>query len=185
MDVSIYRPSIIVGDSVTGEADSKFTLYGFMRALDIFKRRVMRSNEHLHETYRVIANRKGTSNFVPVNYVADILSLAASKAEANTIYNITNPKPASNFDILSMLKKALQFDQLSIVDNLDEEALNPEEQKLNEMIQIFNAYLTGSFEFEDMNTQLLIKNSHIAHLDLPPATLQMIINAYFETQIDG
>ena len=186
MDVSIYRPSIIVGDSETGEADSKFTLYGFMRALDIFKRRVMRSNDQLHDTFRVIANKEGTSNFVPVNYVADILSLAASRAEPNTIYNITNPKPASNFEILSMLKKALQFDQLSIISNLEEQdELNLEEQKLNEMIQIFNAYLTGTFEFEDANTQRLIENSHIKHLHLPPETLQMIINAYFDTEIDG
>ena len=29
MATSIIRPAIIIGDSVTGEADSKFTLYGF------------------------------------------------------------------------------------------------------------------------------------------------------------
>ncbi|UTT44365.1 SDR family oxidoreductase [Exiguobacterium aurantiacum] len=29
--VSIFRPAIIVGDSKTGEADSKFTMYGYMR----------------------------------------------------------------------------------------------------------------------------------------------------------
>ena len=45
MDVSILRPSIIVGDSKTGEADSQFTLYGFMRAVDLFKRRVTRTEE--------------------------------------------------------------------------------------------------------------------------------------------
>ena len=40
MATSIIRPAIIIGDSVTGEADSNFTLYGFMKALKVFKRRV-------------------------------------------------------------------------------------------------------------------------------------------------
>ncbi|WP_253719429.1 SDR family oxidoreductase, partial [Staphylococcus aureus] len=106
MDVSIFRPSIIVGDSETGEADSEFTLYGFMRALDVFKRRIARSSDKADVIYRVVGSKNATSNFVPVNYVADILALAASKAEAGKIYNITNPSPATNYDLLSLIKNA-------------------------------------------------------------------------------
>lgn len=181
MDVSIFRPSIIVGDSETGEADSKFTLYGFMRALEIFKRRITRMDESVQQSYRVIANETGTSNLVPVNYVADILSLAASKAAANKIYHITNPYPASNFEIMTMMKKALDFDQLSIINSQEIIELDKDEIMLNEMIQVFNPYLTSSITFIDENTQSLIKNTHISHLKLSPETMQMIIDAYFET----
>ncbi|MBS4179344.1 SDR family oxidoreductase [Lederbergia citrea] len=182
MDISIFRPSIIVGDSETGEADSKFTLYGFMRALDIFKRRVMRNEDSMQKTYYVAGNKEGTSNFVPVNYVADILSLAVSKAEANTIYNIINPEPASNFEIMSMIKKALQFDQLFITQSQELHELSDDELKLNEMIQVFNPYLKSNIVFEDANTQKLIKDSKINHLQLESNTLQMIIDAYFGIQ---
>ncbi|MFC7322746.1 SDR family oxidoreductase [Halobacillus campisalis] len=179
MDVSIFRPSIIVGDSKTGEADSEFTLYGFMRALDIFKRRVARKKGSDTASYRVIANQEGTSNFVPVDYVADILSLAVEKAEPHTIYNITNPNPPSNIEILQMFKEALQFDQLDLVDSRGEYELSEEEQQLNGMVDIFKVYLSGNVTFEDNNTQKLIEGSNTPHLQMSRETMQMIINAYF------
>lgn len=182
MDVSIFRPSIIVGDSETGEADSEFTLYGFMRALDVFKRRVMRTTDEPNKIYRVLGSKYATSNFVPVNYVADILALAESKAKANTIYNITNPQPATNYDILTLIKNALNFDKLEIIEDTDLDLLTPDEQRLNEMIQVFNAYLSRSFSFDDNNTQTLIKDSPIEHLHMPSKTLKLIIEAYFNVQ---
>ena len=182
--MSIFRPSIIVGDSETGEADSEFTLYGFMRALDVFKRRVTRTTDNTNVIYRVIGSTDATSNLVPVNYVADILALAESKAQPNTIYNITNPKPATNFDILTLIKNALDFDKLEIIEDQKQDTLTPEEQRLNGMIAVFNAYLSRTFDFEDSNTQQLIKGTAISHLDLSENTLKMIINAYFDVQDD-
>ncbi|GGF25717.1 hypothetical protein GCM10010954_25780 [Halobacillus andaensis] len=181
MDVSIFRPAIIVGDSKTGEADSEFTLYGFMRALHIFKRRVARKNRGDDTVkYRVIANEEGTSNFVPVDYVADILSLAVQKAEPNKIYNITNPNPPTNTEILNMFKSALSFKELDLVDHAKMEDLTEEEQQLNAMINIFRVYLAGNVTFDDHNTQELIKGTNVEHLNLSSETLQMIIDAYFK-----
>ncbi|WP_173917377.1 SDR family NAD(P)-dependent oxidoreductase [Halobacillus sp. Marseille-Q1614] len=180
MDVSIFRPAIIVGDSKTGEADSEFTLYGFMRALDIFKRRMMRkSDANKDEKYRVIANQEGTSNFVPVDYVADILSLAVTKAEPHTIYNITNPNPPTNYEIMKMFKEALQFEQLDLINSQGDYELSEEEKQLNGMVDIFSVYLAGNVSFRDENTQRLIEGTGVKHLNLPPQTVQMIINAYF------
>ncbi|WP_368504905.1 SDR family oxidoreductase [Alkalihalophilus sp. As8PL] len=183
MDVSIFRPSIIVGDSKTGEADSEFTLYGFMRALDLFKRKVNRRQAGQEMTYRLVANKEGTSNLVPVDYVADILALAATEAERNHIYNITNPYPPKNIDLLNMLKQALQFDNLSVVEDASNYELNPAEERLNSMVDVFNDYLAGAIQFEDTNTQNLIKSSPLEHLNMSEATVKMIMNAYFETQL--
>ncbi|MDS9473088.1 SDR family oxidoreductase [Sporosarcina pasteurii] len=179
-DVSIFRPSIIVGDSNTGEADSEFTLYGFMRALDVFKRRIARASESTNTVYHVIGSKDATSNFVPVNYVADILAIAESKAEPNTIYHITNPKPATNYDILTLIKNALDFNQLEIIEDTKNTILRPEEERLNEMIDVFNVYLSRSFDFDDTNTQKLIQDTQISHLNMSHDTLKMIINAYFD-----
>lgn len=176
MDVSIFRPSIIVGDDQTGEADSAFTLYGFMRALDVFKRRVARNASQT--VYRVHGSKSATSNFVPVNYVADILAHAESNAKPNTIYNITNPKAAVNFDILSLIKETINFSELDIIEEVQPGMLTPEEERLNAMIEVFNAYVGRSFNFDDTNTQALIENSTIKHLDMSDETLKMIINAY-------
>lgn len=178
-DVSIFRPSIIVGDSNTGEADSEFTLYGFMRALDVFKRRVERTSESSNIVYRVMGSKEATSNFVPVNYVADILAIAESKAEPDTIYHITNPNPTTNYEILTLIKNALDFNQLEIIENGQRTMLRSEEKRLNEMIDVFNVYLSRSFDFDDSNTQKLIEGTHIEHLNMPHDTLKMIIDAYF------
>ncbi|MBM7620925.1 nucleoside-diphosphate-sugar epimerase [Bacillus tianshenii] len=182
MDVSIFRPAIIVGDSKTGEADSAFTLYGFMRGLELFKRRLDRkdSNEKVH----LVGSKDGTSNLVPVDYVADILTIAATKAEKNTIYNITNPSPPKNREILNTIKNHLQFDNLGIYEKGTSFSLSPVEEQLNGMLQVFDPYLDRSIAFSDRNTQKLIADSPIAHLNMTDEILNIIVRAYFEPDLE-
>jgi thioester reductase-like protein len=176
MDVSIFRPAIIVGDSKTGEADSQFTLYGFMRALAVFKRKTARRKGE-ERVYRLVAAKNGTSNLVPVDYVADILSLAPAKARPNNIYHITNPNPPENIELLNMLKEALQFRNLSVVEHTGEYELDEEEVKLNSLIDVFKVYLAGALTFQDHNTQELIEETDITHLEMSEETIEMIIHA--------
>lgn len=175
MDVSLFRPAIIVGDSKTGEADSQFTLYGFMRALAVFKRKTARRSSE-DRTYRLLAAKNGTSNLVPVDYVADILSLAPQKSEKNKIYHITNPNPPTNAELLQMLKEALEFDSLSVVESSDEK-LDEEEIRLNSLIDVFKVYLAGNLSFDDRNTQELIRGTDVKHLNMTEAMIEMIIRA--------
>ncbi|XXM71477.1 SDR family oxidoreductase [Lysinibacillus sphaericus] len=175
MEASIFRPAIIVGDSKTGEADSQFTLYGFMRALAVFKRKTARRNSG-DRTYRLLAAKDGTSNLVPVDYVADILSLAPQKAQKDKIYHITNPNPPNNLKLLQMLKEALEFHRLSVVESADEQ-LDEEELRLNSLIDVFKVYLAGNLSFDDRNTQELIRNTDVDHLDMPEETIEMIIRS--------
>ncbi len=181
MDISIFRPAIIVGDSKTGEADSAFTLYGFMRALEVFKKKTIRAGS-TGQVYRIIGAMRGTSNFVPVDYVADILSLALYRAENETVYNITNPNPPTNMDILTWIQQALEMNDLSIVEDEGVQDLSSEEQRLNGMIDVFAAYLKSSIIFDDGNTKRLIAGSGIEHLNLSEESIRMIINAYFGTK---
>lgn len=180
MEVIIFRPAIIVGDSKTGEADSKFTLYGFMRALDVFKRRVAR--KHPEATYRLIGDERATSNVVPVDYVANILALGATSAKPNTIYHITNPQPTNNFKSLQFVKDALDFPQLEIIQPHEADDLTETERALNDMIGVFKPYLTRDFVFDDSNTQQLIEGTSIEHLSLDDETYRMIIEAYFQAK---
>jgi thioester reductase-like protein len=181
MDVSIFRPAIIVGDSKTGEADSQFTLYGFMRALAVFKRKTARRSGG-NRTYRLVAAKNGTSNLVPVDYVADILSLAPQKAAPDNIYHITNPEPPTNSELLQMLKEALDFQSLSVVEHADEK-LDEEEVRLNSLVDVFKVYLAGSLSFDDRNTQDLIHGTGVAHLNMTDDMIGMIIRAgYSDTR---
>lgn len=130
-------------------------------------------------------SKEATSNLVPVNYVADILAIAVKKAQAGMIYNLTNPSPATNYDLLTVIKNALNFNQLAIIENVDVQTLTPEEQRLNGMISVFNAYLSRSFNFYDSNTQQLIEGTATQHLDMNDKTMQMIIDAYFNVRVEN
>ncbi|QFT88123.1 Linear gramicidin synthase subunit D [Bacillus sp. THAF10] len=183
MNVSIFRPAIIVGDSKTGEADSTFTLYGFMRGLELFKKRLERKN--YPGKVHLIGSKDGTSNLVPVDYVADILTLAAKRAERNKIYNITNPAPPTNREILETIKYHLNFESLGIYEKGTSFSLTPVEEQLNKMIDVFGPYLDRSIHFEDRNTQGLLKESPIAHLNMTNEILEIIVRAYFSQEKDA
>jgi len=80
LKVSIYRPSVIVGDAATGEA-SDFQL--FYRPLHIFSMEILED---------IPAKRYLEYNLVPVDYVAKAIYLiSANKKNDNKNYHLTNP----------------------------------------------------------------------------------------------
>lgn len=175
MKKSILRPAIIIGDSETGEADSKFTLYGFMKALKIFRRKM--SRQQSSQQYKLRGNDKGTSNLVPVDYVVKVLT-EAIHAEDNKIYHITNNQPPTNMEILEIIKKHLDFDQLIVSPESEKSHMTEEEQLLNSYISVFDPYFKKSVVFEDHNTAQLLAKSGQSLLNLSPAQLDMIIRTY-------
>ncbi|MFN4213806.1 SDR family oxidoreductase [Exiguobacterium sp.] len=180
LDVSIFRPAIIVGDSKTGEADSKFTMYGYMRALEVFKRRLERRGAP-DGPIRLVGSETGTSNLVPVDYVADVLLAAIEHARPNTIYNVTNDTPPRNEDMLGYMKHALAFPHLRITDT-PTTSLSVVEQAFNDMVKVFNPYLNRDISFVDSNTKQLLAEAGYAPLDLNEQSLKRIVDAYYDTK---
>lgn len=180
LDVSIFRPAIIVGDSKTGEADSKFTMYGYMRALELFKRKLERRG-HDFESIRLIGSGTGTSNLVPVDYVADVLLAAIEHAKAGTIYNVTNDNPPRNELMLDYMKESLSFPHLTITET-PSSSLSSVEQSFNEMVKVFNPYLNRNIIFHDENTKQLLKDAGFSPLRLDRQSLRRIVSAYYQTK---
>jgi hypothetical protein len=153
-----------------------------MRGLELFKRRLARkaSIEKVH----LVGSKYGTSNLVPVDYVADILSIAAIKSKKSTIYNVTNPSPPTNREILNTIKHHLQFDTLGIYEKGTSFFLSPVEEQLNGMLNVFEPYLDRCISFSDSNTQELLAGSPIAHLNMTDEVLNIIVQAYFAPSIE-
>jgi len=175
MKKSILRPAIIIGDSVTGAADSKFTLYGFMKALKIFRRKMSRTPSK--EQYKLYGNDEGTSNLVPVDYVVKVLA-AALLAEDGTIYHITNNHPPTNREILDIIKEHLNFDQLIVAPETEKINMTEDEQLLNSYISVFDPYFKKSVIFEERHTAELLAKSGQSLLHLSHNQLDMIIRTY-------
>lgn len=180
MATSIIRPAIIIGDSKTGEADSQFTLYGFMKALKVFKRKIERQNNQ--SIYRLFGDATHTSNFVPVDYVVDVLSVACDHAENHTIYHATNNRPPSNAFIFETIKKHLDFNQLEVAPISEINTITDEERVLNSFIDVFAPYFSKSVIFNDDNTSHMMKKAKKDTLQLSHDTLDMIIRVYFEKE---
>ncbi|WP_414044448.1 SDR family oxidoreductase [Macrococcus sp. EM39E] len=181
MKTSILRPAIIIGDSVTGEADSKFTMYGFMKALKVFKRKMDRNPESENITYRLFIDNNCTSNLVPVDYVVRVLTRAIPHAEDKKIYHITNNEPPENLDILAIIKKYLNFKQLTVAPTSAQSSMNDQEAILNGYIDVFEPYFKKSVVFDETNTKAMLSKTGEDTLKLTPHQLDHIIQVFFKS----
>ncbi|WP_078428113.1 SDR family oxidoreductase [Alkalihalobacterium alkalinitrilicum] len=178
MKVSIFRPAIIVGDSKTGETDSVFGLYGFLKGLEIFKKRVARvGGEYKQKTFTIIGNPIGTQNFVPVDYVCDILLAGIEKAESRKIYHITNPNPPVNNIGLKVIEKLLDLPQIQFSQK-ENITLTKEEVVLNDFISSFKVYFNRDIDFDISNTLQLLKETDNSVLKMDEEMFKTIIVGY-------
>jgi nucleoside-diphosphate-sugar epimerase len=178
LDVMILRPAIIVGDSLTGGADSAFALYGFIRSLALFKRRISKKPNWQQRTYRLLGNRETTSNWVPVDYVTKALMAGLAYGERYGIYNITNPCPPANKLTLELIKERLDFPNITLVPERFAPFLTEEEVTLNSSISVFSSYINRSIMFNDDNMQKLLAKVNEPPLGMDREMLKRVIFSY-------
>ena len=174
--INIFRPSIIVGDSKTGEAESTFALYGVIRSFQLMKRRIERQKSVTRVKIRFVCNEDAAQNLVPVDYVVNVLVAGLEHAERNKIYHITNSHPPSNAFVFEVLKSELDFYGVELVPTKFEGELTDQELKFNEPMSVFQEYLKKTLHFDDSNTQELLSKSDLQPLDLNEQVLRTIIS---------
>ena len=100
MSASVYRPSIVVGDSRTGRVTHFHGVYAFIRAMWrlVDRLRARHTGNNIVElALRLPGDPSGTLNFVPIDYVVDSIVAIASRAEsAGATYHVTNPEATEN-----------------------------------------------------------------------------------------
>jgi thioester reductase-like protein len=101
----VYRPAIVVGDSKTGEMDKIDGPYYFFPLLD--------GASKLPSPLRFLAPRLGTTNMVPVDYVADAIDHIAHKPGLDGLaFHLVNPEPQSTVDVLNVFARIAGAPQL-------------------------------------------------------------------------
>lgn len=96
---AIFRPSIIVGHSLTGRAGGFTAYYDCVRSLRIVAR-AQRSGK-ADSVLRVKSHPELRLNFVPIDFVIDAMcALAKSHLEGSAIFNIINDVPTSVGEVL-------------------------------------------------------------------------------------
>ncbi|MBH0171367.1 SDR family oxidoreductase [Fictibacillus sp. 18YEL24] len=176
-NVSILRPAIIIGDSKTGEADSKFTLYGLLRSLEVFKKRFQRKGMG-DRVFHLLCEEGSTQNLVPVDYVADVLSGVLKKGRETKIYHITNNNPPLSADVFQVMREKAGLELFKLAPYDYEPSLNEEEQLLNSVIDVYKNYLNRNITFDDSNTQRMLEEIEAAPLQMDMPMIKRIIEGY-------
>ncbi|PYZ98129.1 short-chain dehydrogenase [Alteribacter lacisalsi] len=178
MDVSIFRPSIIIGDSVSGEAETTFALYGMLRSFQLFKKRMERRPAELGKTFAFLCDEDSPSNFVPVDYVVSVLTEAAVHGEKEKIYHITNSYELSNGAIFTIIKNSLGLTNVKLLPKEDKDLLSPEEQRFNEPLAVFQTYLSKQVAFDDTNTRSMLDKAGESPVYVDETLLTHMIKSY-------
>ncbi|MFD1020439.1 SDR family oxidoreductase [Thalassobacillus hwangdonensis] len=180
MDVSIFRPAIIIGDSDTGEAETTFALYGLMKAVSLLKKMTEKQRLDAATTIRLYSDAAARTNLVPVNYVVDVLTAGAAHAKKNQIYHIANNETLTNGEIINLIKEVSQMDNLTLTSS--ETELTRSDELINEPMKVFHSYLNRTITFDDTNTRRLLAKAGLDPLRLNESHYRMMMETYFNQQ---
>lgn len=169
----IFRPSIIIGNSVSREADTNLTIYGILKLLGIYAPRL---RERTGPPIRVNANPDISINLIPVDYVTRTILAALEQSADPGIYHITNETPPTVGELFVMLAKALHLSPTTfdLIPGLEPEDMTQEERFLTDLLAPFRSYFVKGPRFDASNTLRMLSGRF--SLAVGPALIDYIIN---------
>jgi thioester reductase-like protein len=174
---TIYRPSIVIGDSVTGRATHFHGVYAFIRGLFTGAarlRRKARSNGHVHLPVRVLGKVTTTLNFVPIDYVVNgMVHIGSQPASAGGTYHLANPYPTPNDLWLPHICRLLGVTGIELVDQsaFDAHPATRMESSFQKQMAFYYMYLQGEPRFDCSRTLEALQGTAI---ECPRVTVEFI-----------
>jgi nucleoside-diphosphate-sugar epimerase len=174
---TIYRPSIVIGDSVTGRATHFHGVYAFIRGLFTGAARLRRkagSNGHVHLPVRVLGKMTTTLNFVPIDYVVNgMVRIGNETSSHGGTYHLANPIPTPNDLWLPNICRLLGVTGVELVDQNAFAAHPPTrmETSFQKQMAFYYMYLQGEPLFDCSRTLQALEGTAI---ECPRVTVQFI-----------
>ena len=141
---TIYRPSIITGDTMTGYTRNCDNIYVFFRELNRLKARGMLNGNPFMTPLRIQGDKYSTVNLVPVDYAARAIAAISMQAESiNKTFHIVNPSPPTLGELAVWLMAVTGNHRIKVVP-LHEFKMQPhtlEEQLFLRRMAIFQPYM--------------------------------------------
>ena len=164
---TIYRPSVIVGDSRTGYTSS---FVGFYRFLELANRLANLENGQRRLPVRVRLRGNEPCDLVTVDWVSRaVAELLALPGEHGRTYHLVSRAPATTRFILDTAAAELGIDGIELVGAAEIGAPSRLEELLLEGLQEYWPYLGGTPAFCDRNTA-----AALPHLPSPPIDAAML-----------
>ncbi len=157
---TIYRPSVVVGDSRTGYT---CTYHHFYRFLELAVRLSARpSSRRQRVGLRLPLTGAETQNFVPVDWVAEtLLALLDRPRGHGRTYHLAAWESVRLDEIKSMFEELLPLEGIQWVGTASLSDPTPTEQLVLEQFQDYWAYLHSNLDFDCRNTRRTLP-------DMPP-----------------
>jgi len=171
--LTIYRPSIVVGDSVSGFTT---TFHGFYAVLKLAHTLASRLPMGLYCGRSLLSalgmNGSEYKNFVPVDWVTNVFDHIFLHPELHGLtYHLTTPRPPLLTDFVDMMQDAVET-WSTFADEHDPHRADEEwffKHYANE-VQIYRAYLQDDPQFDSTNTQ-----SATPHLPCPVMDRELML----------
>jgi NAD(P)-dependent dehydrogenase (short-subunit alcohol dehydrogenase family) len=156
-----YRPSLVVGDSRTGEMDKVDGPYYFFKA-------IQKIRHALPEWFPLVSLEFGRTNIVPVDYVAAAVDhIAHLDGLDNKAFHIVDPKPPKSGDVMNAFANAAHAPH----------AVMRVDKKLTDMLP--KGVLSYALKIPALSG---IRRSFLADLGIPEEALK---NAELRTRFDA
>ncbi|TVL97242.1 MAG: hypothetical protein CV087_22595 [Candidatus Brocadia sp. WS118] len=191
---TIYRPSIIIGDSRTGVTRNYDNIYVFGKGLHRLKNYdIQKSNKDTSwsskksigysPALRIPGDKHATINLVPVDYVTQaIVAISGQEQSINKTFQIVNPSPPTLGELAEWMTVATGIHRVRIVP-MYEFQMQPEtlEEKLFlKGTETFQPYMFGEPYFDSTSTRTMLSGTTIEC----PLITQEVINRFLRYALD-
>ncbi|MHC4441981.1 MAG: SDR family oxidoreductase [Planctomycetota bacterium] len=105
--LTVFRPSFIVGDSVTGYTTQFWGMYQLARLVSVLKSQYSKSRNgsRTYVPLRIPGRANDPQNIVPVDFVSRVMAeVITNPRYQDCIYHLTNPEPPTN----DMIKRCFE-----------------------------------------------------------------------------
>jgi long-chain acyl-CoA synthetase len=154
LPVTIFRPSIVVGNSQTGQVSEFNVIYPFIR---LFAHGILT---------KLPSRLENSFNIVPIDFVVKAsLAVARQKESVGKTFHLVTECPPS-IGMLMRLKRE-EYPHLPPIEIIDPELfakdnLEPSEQMIFEMLQPYLGYLNDSLTFDITNMRHALMGTDIS-----------------------
>lgn len=144
LPVTIFRPSIILGERVSGLCDGQ-TVYKVAQLIRLARLSGRRSTAPGSDTFRVVVDPETTKNLIPADdVIVQMLQIAALKSAPGSYHHLTHPEPTLMSDLVAVIANLLDIPEYEAVLSLEGESLSPSEALLQRISGVFKPYMLNS-----------------------------------------
>jgi thioester reductase-like protein len=170
---TIYRPSIIVGDSSTGWTSTYHGLFAALHLGHTLLTRVTKGTTSGPALLGLIGVApQDTKNFVPIDWVSAVIAHAIqTPSSRGATYHLTHPEPLSMDTVGRLIQRAVET--YSTDASPDDPDLCDEQwfaDNLGSQLEIYKSYLRNDPTFDRSQTTAIS-----AHLPCPPLDMPMLM----------